>query len=802
MRDEASDTPEQDRDDRPGNEVSGAANKVVQAGTVSGGVHFHGSAHAGGSTPRQLPADIPGFVNRAADLARLDVIMTGHRVGRNAVTICVVVGTAGVGKTSLAVHWAHQVRRDFPDGQLYANLHGYDPGPPIDAHEVLGRFLRALGIAAEYVPTDLESRAALYRSQLAERRMLVVLDNVAAASHVRLLLPGGNGCLVLVTSRSRLSGLVARDGAYRLTLGVLSDAEAIALLRTVTEHYRTTDDADQLEELARLCARLPLALRVAAERAVSRPQMPLSELISDLRDESALWDALSADEDDESAAVRSVFAWSYRALTPDACRLFRLLGLHPGPDFGSAAVAAFGDLTIGRARRLLDDLVGAHLIEQAAPDRYQFHDLLRAYAADRARSEEPGDELRAALGRILLWYLHTASAVSVALVPYLKPFPLTGADTDVNALTFDDHEQATAWYEQERINLVAAVRTADDLAMHDIAWQTPTVLRGVYANLNHFDDWITASAIGLGAARQQGVPHAEAMLLGSLGKAYVQSGSRRQGVDYHIAALAIHHDVGDRAGELESMNAIGLTHLLDHELGAALAYFERARAVAVELADDYWSATLSTNIANVYLDMERFAEAIDLLPAALTIYQRLGFNGSEGDALRGLSQAHRGVGNLDQAQLLIERALVIAQQHDNRVWEAFWLIDLGHVQVARGELAAALTSYHRAATVQRRLGDRGREAGALDSAGETYQKLGRLAEAAGFHRVAIAVFRELGDDWQLALALDNLAITLAATGALADARVVWQEALVLIDGFMDTHARRIRSRISGTLAVL
>lgn len=248
--------------------------------------------------------------------------------GRQAdqISTLVVVGTAGVGKTSLAVHWAHHVVDHFPDGQLYVNLHGYDPGPPVSPSDVLDRFLRAFGLAGNSIPADLDSRAALYRSLLAGRRLLVVLDNAATVGQVRPLLPGSAGCLVVVTSRSRLSGLVARDGAYRVTLDILPLAEAVSLLRNFTAEYRTGDTEEDLTELARLCARLPIALRIAAERAVSRPWLPLRGLVAELR-ETNLWDALTAGDDDESTAVHTVFAWSYRALSQAASRIFRLLGL-------------------------------------------------------------------------------------------------------------------------------------------------------------------------------------------------------------------------------------------------------------------------------------------------------------------------------------------------------------------------------------------------------------------------------------------------------------------------------------------
>lgn len=309
-------------------------------------MHFYGDRGGRRVPPRQLPAGVRGFVNRVDDLDRLDRILGESTGSEGSPALCILVGTAGVGKTSLAVHWAHRVVGRFPDGQLYVNLHGYDPGPPVTPHQALERFLTALQVPPESIPADPEGGADAYRSLLADRRILVVLDNASSVAQVRPLLPGTAGCLVLITSRSRLSGLVARDGAHRVSLGVLSEEQSIELLRGVTAGYRTPDDPAELGELAGLCARLPLALRIAAERAASRPHMPLRALIGELRDESMLWDALTADDDDADA-VRAVFAWSYRALTKDAGRLFRLLGRHP----------TTGEVAL-RSTRLLGDRAG------------------------------------------------------------------------------------------------------------------------------------------------------------------------------------------------------------------------------------------------------------------------------------------------------------------------------------------------------------------------------------------------------------------------------------------------------------
>ena len=790
-----------DRADRRSlhNDLSGATRDVVQARRVTGGVHFHDRGRDGvdPAPPRQLPADVRGFVNRTEDLERLDLLLAGDDPDPNATAVCVIAGTAGVGKTSLAVHWAHRMADAFPDGQLYANLRGYDPGPPVTPSEVLDRFLRALDVPTAAIPTDTESKAALYRSKLAGRRILVILDNAATTNQVRPLLPGVSGCLVLVTSRSRLSGLVARDGAQRLTMKLLSGEEAVELLRAVMSGHRMTDDFDELAELARLCARLPLALRIAAERAISRPWTSMRALIDDLRDESGLWDALTAEDDDESDAVRTVFAWSYRALPREVSRLFRFLGLHPGPDFGGAAAAALIDLPVGRTRRLLDGLVGAHLLEQVQPDRYQFHDLLRLYALDQAKAEESPEAYQQAVRRILLWYLHSLNEMTALLAPEGANLPLP--EPSGPPASFTDYSAANEWFEQEERNLRAAVSFADEVLMADLAWLLAALLYPVYANRNQADHWIATSTVGLGATRQLGDPHGEARMLESLGKANAQSGNLAEGVRYQEAALASYQRLGDRTGEITSTNAIGLAHLRARDLADALGRFETTRTLAADLGSDYWLAMSSNNIANVLLELDRFTESVDLLRTALRIHRRLGLFAYEGDTLRGLSHAHRGLGAPHEARGFIEDALTIAHRHDNIAWEAHWLVESGQVFVDVGDLAEALEAYQRAAVLHRRLGDRSREASALDGAGTVYQRLDRPDEAADFHRMAVSAFRDTGERWPLALALANLASTLHAT-APAEADQNRHEALELLAAFTDPRSARLQQEIRDRLS--
>ncbi|GAB1512708.1 ATP-binding protein [Actinophytocola sp. KF-1] len=771
------------------NDLSGAAREVVQAGQVSGGVHFHGPADTATGPPRQLPADVRGFVNRAPDLERLDLLLSEEHA--NATAVCVIAGTAGVGKTSLAVHWAHRVAGAFPDGQLYVNLRGYDPGPPVTAAEALERFLRALGARAEEIPRDVESRAALYRSRLAGRRVLVVLDNAATTSQVRQLMPGVPGCLVLVTTRGRLSGLVARDGADPLPLTLLSEDDAVELLSTITSRHRTGDDLRDLRELAKLCARLPLALRIAAERAISRPWTSMGELVADLRDESGLWDALTAEDDDESDAVRTVFAWSYRALPPEAGRLFRFLGLHPGPDFCTAAAAAIGALPTATTRRLLDTLVGAHLLEQLDPDRFQFHDLLRLYALDQARAEEPSASYLDAVRRVVLWYLHSLRHALAFLAPEAADLDVPGP---ADGVRHEDYPAAHAWFSREQRNLRTAVGFAGDLGIHDLTWLLAASLYPVYANRNQVDHWLATSEVGLTAARQLGDERAEAVLLESLGKAHAQAVHLDEAIRYQTGALEVHTRTGDLVGRITSTNAIGLVHLRAHDLRDALTRFGETARLAEELDSHHWRAVAMNNTANVHLELERFDEAHGLLVAALDIYRRLGQTGFEGDALRGLSHAHRGLGRPAAARARIEEALDLARGHSNVAWEAHWLVEHGRVLIELNDLPGALVSLQHAAVLHRRLGDRSREAWAHDGTGTVYRLMDRPDDAADFHRLAVTVFRDTGERWPLALALDHL-----ARAAPAEAERHWRESAALLTAFPDPHAvrllREIRTRL-------
>ena len=782
-------------------EVSGSASDVVQARDVSGGVHFHGSARQANPVPAQLPADIRGFVNRVADLERMDAVLGESVEQPGSASVCVIAGTAGVGKTSLAVRWAHRARRGFPDGQLYVNLRGYDPGKPVSSAQALERFLGALGVAAGAIPTDLESRAALYRSLLADRRVLIVLDNAATAGQVRPLLPGAGRCLVLVTSRSRLSGLITRDGAHRLSLEVFSEPEAVQLLRVTTDGYRVGDDDAEVAELARLCARLPLALRIAAERAAARPRMPLGTLIGDLRDESHLWDALSAEDDDEADAVRSVFAWSYRALPSEAAHFFRLLGLHPGPTFSTHVAAAMADLPYDRTRHLLDLLVGAYLIEQVANDRFQFHDLLRAYALDQVTHTEDPQQRRNVVDRARAWYLHSMAAAVAAFEDVdatVEGLAMIRHDAP-GALAFSSHGEALTWFETELDNLIAASRTPGGGPDDKVGWQLPALFRATFVDRHPTSDWLPIGAAALETAQRIGDRYGEAVIQNGLGIVYRSCHRIPEAIASHRAAIARVHEIGNWEQEGYDLASLAVALYRDRRLEEAREACEQCLAIGRERDDRTLMACGLSNLARVLAEGGWLIEADASVREALAILPAETIPTIRGDWLFIQAQIQRELGQTTQAAASIQQALSASHMANNLIFVAIQELELGRLHLVTGNPDGALVALQHASVSFRRLGLDGLEAEALDATGEAYQALHRYEDATNFHRSAAGTHRELGQRWHLAVALTNLATALDALAtSSSEAAQYRSEALILIVDYNDPRANELRTRIAAT----
>ncbi len=692
------------REDGPRNILSGRSEIALQAGGVHGDVNIRlGGRSPTVRSPRQLPPAISVFVNRADSIEQLDAWLMGLRADdAGPIIISAIAGEAGVGKTALAVHWAHRVRKNFPDGDLYINLRGYDRMPRLTAAQALDGFLRALGVSPETIPADLDGRAALYRSLLADRRILVVLDNAATSEQVRPLLPGSQTSVVLITSRSRLSGLVIRDGVDRMVLGVLSQEESVSLLRGIIGADKVDAEPGEALVLAEQCSYLPLALRIVAERAVLRSHLRLSDLTRELSAERDRLDALSIDED-ELVEVRSVFSWSYRSLPRDSARMFRLLGLHAGPDIGLDAAAALAGVNRARARRLLDSLAGLHLIQEVRPDRYRFHDLLRAYAVERVEADEPQDDRAASVRRLLLWYLENAYAAYRAILPQGRPVPMESEP--IGAEPFADLDAALSWCEAERANLLDAQRLAEEWRHFDIVWKLAIALMAFFERFSYWHDWISTHQIAVRAARHIGDRTAEAWVLILLGDAFWDMEQHAEALVHYRQALEVSRASGDKWGEAFSLRGSGL---VSQSLG-------------------------------------EYARAIEYSRAALPIVREIADRRGEGMTLLSIANGHRGLREYAAAQQHYGQALAIFEELGNRWSEALCVHQMGLVESVAGDRREAVRAFRRATGIFRELGDRRHVAVVLVDLGRTYRQDGDDAAAERAWREGLALFEELRD---------------------------------------------------------
>ena len=655
--------------------------------------------------PRQLPPDATHFTGRVAHLAKLDTLLPQQDGGAAiAVVISAIGGTAGVGKTALAVHWARGVRDHFPDGDLYVNLRGYDPSPPVTPGEALDGFLRALNVSPERIPAGLEARAGLYRSLLHRRRVLVLLDNAATAEQVRPLLPGSPGCLVVVTSRSDLSGLVTRDGAERFTVHPLTPAEAIALLRPIIGNARVDDDLDAAIELARLCVYLPLTLRIAAERVATRPQTTLARLAEEIGVERDRLDLFATPDDDATTAIRSVFSWSYRALSPDAARLFRLLSLHGGLDISIQASAALTDTTTRRVRRPLEALTSVHLLEEMA-GRYRFHDLLRVYAAERAEIDESEEDRGNAVRRVLAWYLHTADAARGIIFPQPSRFSLTPLEGTCTPLAFTTRSRALAWCETERANLVAATRQAFESGQYATAWKLPATLWGFFILRKPWIDWISTYEIGLAAAKHLGDRYGEIFTLSGLGLAYFDLRRLDEAFDHYQRALAISRADDDSYAQAAILHNLGIAYRGLRRFDEALDCYEQALAIRSEINDRHGEGTTLNNLGEAYCDLRRFDDALDCYRRALAISREFDDYWGEGNNLSALGEVYQGLRRFDDALDCYRRALAIRHDIGDRYGEAVTLHNLGEALHDTDQLDSARDSWRQALAIFEDLGD-------------------------------------------------------------------------------------------------
>jgi len=505
------------------------------------------------AVPRQLPPAIRHFAGRSGELTALTGLMERAMRSGATVVISAIGGPGGVGKTALALHWAHQVAGHFPDGQLYVNLRGFAPdGEPLPSADALRGFLDALQVPAERTPARLEAGAALYRSLLVGRRVLIMLDNARDAEQVRPLLPGSPGCLVLVTSRSRLTGLVAKNGAHPLMLDVLGENDARELLTRRLGPDRVVAEPQAAGDIVMLCARLPLALSIVAARAAVRPCLPLWVLADELRNPRTRLDALDTEE--AATSVRAVFCWSFQQLSVPAVRMFGLLGVHPGPDISVPAAASLAGVPVCAARAALDQLARIGLLAEHAYGRFAFHDLLRAYAAEQACANESDATRRAAAHRMLDHYLHTACRAAVLLCPARQPLRLVPPRPGAVPEAIGDDKHALAWLEAEHRVLLAVMALAVGSGFHD-AWRLPWTLVTFFQR-GHWRDYAASQLTALEVAQRLDDLAGQACAFRRLGRAYGLLGWHKDAHACMRHALDFYRQLGDAVGQARTRLAL------------------------------------------------------------------------------------------------------------------------------------------------------------------------------------------------------------------------------------------------------
>ena len=652
----------------------------------------------GNVVPRHLPASTRHFAGRAGALTALaglaaEAAEAAEAAGTAQSTVIAAIdGTAGIGKTTLALHFAHQVAGLFPDGQLYVNLRGFDPaGAPVTPVEAIRLFLDALAVPAARIPAGLDAQAGLYRSLLAGQRMLVLLDNARDVDQVRPLLPASPGCLVIVTSRSQLTSLVAVEGAFPLTLDVLADAEARELLTRRLGPERVAADPPAADELIQLCARLPLALSIAAARSASQPGLPLAALTAALRDAPGRLDALDAGH--AAANVRAVLSWSYQQLDAPAARLFRLLGLHAGPDISAAAAASLAGLPPDEGRRRLGELARAHLLAEHAPGRFASHDLLRAYAAELTQSEDSEAERRAATARMLDHYLHTANSAALQLHPTRRPVTLAPPQPGAEPEPIGDPGQALAWFGAERRVLMAAAGRALEAGFDTQAWQIAWAMSRFLDMLGRWHDWVVTEQVALAAAQRLGDPAAQASAHQRFGFASARLGGYEDAYAHLELALSIHTERGDHAGQAYVRNALAITLNYQGRFGEALGQAQQALKSYTAIGDRSGQALALNSVGWFHTILGDHRQALSYCLQALDLFRELGHREGVASALDSLGYAHQQLGNHAAATGCYERAIDLHREIGSRLSLAEALGHLGDARHATGNPEEARTAW-------------------------------------------------------------------------------------------------------------
>jgi len=693
---------------------------------------LRGDSAFGGETviPAQLPAVASHFTGRAQYLSELD---------RRPASVTVLAGVGGIGKTALAVTWADRVRALFPDGQLYADLRGHfaDPTPPIDA---LAGFLRALGVPGERIPVSVDEAAALYRTAVADRRLLVLLDDAADADQVRALLPGASTCLALVTSRTRLTGLTATHGAYQIALAPLSGSESLALLTNLVGPRRVDAEPDAAATLAQLCGHLPLALRIAAALLIQKPDRTIAEHVSTL--ERDVLGGLTVPYDD-GATMKTIFDQTYLWLSDRERGMLRLLGLHPGSSVSPHAAAALADIAVEDGDRLLNRLADCHLVEPRTSGRYGLHDLVRSYAAGRALSEDGGQARDRALRRLFDWYLSMAEAAAQLLDPQRICLPRAEtAETVETAETaavepFADTAEALSWLDIELPNLVAVAVHAAAHGPPPVAWTLADTLRGYLWQRKRVAEWLTVAEAGLQSATTEQDSIALAAVHRSLANAGLSQARYDDAITHYTSALRLSREVGWTDSERVALAGLASAHRELGQLDVATGLLHDALAAARQTGPPAAVPRQLIKLGLVNIEAGNPASAIACLREALAIDQEIGSPRTQAEAYNNLAMALHMHGHLDEALQHATTAHALAQRLGDKVGEANKLDTLAAIYRDLSLFPQALEYANAAATLAGELDDRRIHAHARNTLGSIHDRLGDPGAAADQFRAAL-----------------------------------------------------------------
>jgi tetratricopeptide (TPR) repeat protein/transcriptional regulator with XRE-family HTH domain len=653
-------------------------------------------------TPAQLPADVAGFTGRAGYLRQLASLREHTGGATTAVAIGTITGMAGVGKTTLAVHWAHQVADSYPDGQLYVNMRGFASIDPVDPAEAMRGFLDALGVEPPRIPAGFAAQVGLYRSLLAHRRVLVVLDNAYDSEQVRPLLPGAPGCLVLVTSRDQLAGLVAAVGALPIPLDLMTAPEARELVARRVGPVRAATETSAVDEMISRCGRLPLALAIVAARAATHVDLPLGALADELRASGGDLDAFAGT--DPATDARAVFSWSYDALSRPAARLFRLLALHPGPTFSAPAAASLAGISLPSAGELLAELERAHLIIEPSTGRHTYHDLLRAYAAELTNLLDSKEDRRRATHRMLDHYLRTADAAAHLLAPRRNPTTLSAIQTQVNSEDLADEGQALAWLATEHPVLLGLV---DHAAAHGFDPHVGQLAGSMVEFLDRRGHWHDLAAV------QQ-------------------------------AALAAAGRLDDRPGRATALGNLGVAFSRLDRGTEAQANLSSALELFGELGDLLEQACIHRRLGWLFGQRGESVRAIQHDRDALRLFQALGDRVGQARTLNAIGWGLLALGDHQGALVHCQDAFALQRELGDRRGQADTLDSLGYIHHQSGDHPRALACYQEALDLFVAVGERYEEASTLARAGDTYESMGSPDRARTAWRTALAIFEEMG----------------------------------------------------------